>query len=31
VRWVDCKELKSFDFLEADTGLVKDLSTGKLL
>ncbi len=31
VRWVDRKELKSFDFLEADTGLVKDLSAGKLL
>jgi 8-oxo-dGTP diphosphatase len=31
VRWVDCKELKSFDFLEADTGLVKNLSAGKLL
>lgn len=31
VRWIDRKELTSFDFLEADTGLVKDLSTGKLL
>ncbi len=31
VRWIDRKELTSFDFLEADTGLVKDLSAGKLL
>lgn len=31
VRWIDRKELTSFDFLEADTGLVKDLSSGKLL
>ena len=31
VRWVDRKELTSYDFLEADTGLVKDLSAGRLL
>lgn len=31
VRWVDRKELPTYDFLEADTGLVKDLSAGKLL
>ena len=31
VRWVDRKDLTTYDFLEADTGLVKDLSAGKLL
>ena len=31
VRWVDRKELPTYDFLEADTGLVKDLSAGTLL
>jgi 8-oxo-dGTP diphosphatase len=31
VRWVDRKELITYDFLEADTGLVKDLSAGNLL
>ncbi|MBZ5505371.1 MAG: (deoxy)nucleoside triphosphate pyrophosphohydrolase [Acidobacteriia bacterium] len=31
IRWVDHKELTTYDFLEADTGLVKDLSAGKLL
>jgi 8-oxo-dGTP diphosphatase len=31
VRWVDRKELPTYDFLEADTGLVKDLSAGRLL
>ncbi|HWF05803.1 MAG TPA: (deoxy)nucleoside triphosphate pyrophosphohydrolase, partial [Candidatus Angelobacter sp.] len=31
IRWVDRKDLPTFDFLQADTGLVKDLSTGKLL
>jgi 8-oxo-dGTP diphosphatase len=31
VRWVDRKELTSYDFLEADTGLVKDISAGRLL
>jgi 8-oxo-dGTP diphosphatase len=31
VRWIDRKELTTYDFLEADTGLVKDLSLGRLL
>jgi 8-oxo-dGTP diphosphatase len=31
VRWVDRKELPTYDFLEADVKLVKDLSAGKLL
>lgn len=31
VRWVDRQELPTYDFLEADTGLVKDISKGKLL
>jgi 8-oxo-dGTP diphosphatase len=31
VRWVERKELPTYDFLEADTGLVKDLSAGRLL
>jgi 8-oxo-dGTP diphosphatase len=31
VRWVARKELPSYDFLEADTGLVNDLSAGRLL
>ena len=31
VRWVNRKELATYDFLEADTALVKDLSAGKLL
>jgi len=31
VRWVDRKDLMTYDFLEADTGLVKDLSEGRLL
>ena len=31
VRWVDRKELPTYDFLEADLGLVKDISKGKLL
>jgi 8-oxo-dGTP diphosphatase len=31
VRWVAHKELTTYDFLEADIGLVKDLSAGKLL
>ena len=31
VRWVNRKDLTTYDFLEADTGLVKDLSAGKLL
>src|SRR5579859_3801339 len=31
VRWVDRKELTTYDFLEADVRLVKDISAGKLL
>lgn len=31
VRWVDRKELPTYDFLEADVRLVKDISEGKLL
>ena len=31
VRWVDCKDLPTYDFLEADIHLVKDLSAGRLL
>ena len=31
VRWVDRKELPTYDFLEADVKLVKDISAGKLL
>jgi len=31
VRWVDRKELPTYDFLEADARLVKDISAGKLL
>ena len=31
VRWVDRKELPTYDFLEADVRLVKDISAGKLL
>jgi 8-oxo-dGTP diphosphatase len=31
VRWVDRKELPTYDFLEADVRLVKDISLGKLL
>jgi len=31
VRWVDRKELSTYDFLEADVKLVRDLSAGKLL
>ncbi|HEX4604395.1 MAG TPA: (deoxy)nucleoside triphosphate pyrophosphohydrolase [Candidatus Angelobacter sp.] len=31
VRWIDRKDLTTYDFLEADTGLVKDLSVGRLL
>jgi 8-oxo-dGTP diphosphatase len=31
VRWVDRKELPTYDFLEADIRLVKDLSVGRLL
>ena len=31
VRWVSRKELPSFDFLEADAGLVENLAAGTLL
>jgi 8-oxo-dGTP diphosphatase len=31
VRWVNRKELTTYDFLEADVRLVKDISAGKLL
>ena len=31
VRWVGRKELPTYDFLEADIKLVKDISVGKLL
>jgi 8-oxo-dGTP diphosphatase len=31
VRWVDRKELPTYNFLEADVKLVKDLSAGRLL
>ena len=31
VRWVDRKELPTYDFLEADVRLIKDISAGKLL
>src|SRR5438552_4157827 len=31
VRWVRRAELPSFDFLEADRGLVKDIAEGKVL
>jgi 8-oxo-dGTP diphosphatase len=31
MRWAERAELPSFDFLEADLGLVKDLAAGKLI
>jgi 8-oxo-dGTP diphosphatase len=31
VRWVDRTELPSYDFLEADLGLVQDLAAGKFV
>jgi 8-oxo-dGTP diphosphatase len=31
VRWVDRKELPTYDFLEADVKLVRDISAGRLL
>jgi 8-oxo-dGTP diphosphatase len=31
VRWVDRKDLPTYDFLEADIRLVNDLSAGRLL
>jgi 8-oxo-dGTP diphosphatase len=30
IRWVGREELPSFDFLEADAGLVKDIAAGKI-
>jgi len=30
VRWVELRELKSYDFLEADRELIDDLANGKL-
>jgi 8-oxo-dGTP diphosphatase len=31
VRWIDRKELPTYDFLEADVKLVRDISAGRLL
>ena len=31
VRWVDRKELPTYDFLEADVRLVRDIGAGRLL
>ena len=31
VRWVDRNDLSTYDFLEADVRLVKDISAGRLL
>jgi len=31
VRWVEAKDLPSYDFLDADLGLVRDLAAGALL
>ncbi len=31
VRWVDRKELPTFDFLEADEPIVRDIAAGKLI
>ena len=31
VRWADRSELPSFDFLEADRGLVRELAEGKVI
>jgi 8-oxo-dGTP diphosphatase len=31
VRWVDRKDLPTYDFLEADLGLVKEIGAGRLL
>jgi 8-oxo-dGTP diphosphatase len=31
VRWIDRAELPTYDFLEADRGLVKEIASGKLL
>jgi len=31
IRWVTAKELPEYDFLEADSGLVRDIAAGKIL
>jgi 8-oxo-dGTP diphosphatase len=31
IRWADLTDLPSYDFLEADFGLVRDLAAGKVL
>ena len=31
LRWVKLEELRDYDFLAADRGLVRDLAAGKLL
>jgi 8-oxo-dGTP diphosphatase len=31
VRWIDRKDLPTYDFLEADVKLVRDISAGRLL
>jgi 8-oxo-dGTP diphosphatase len=31
IQWADPKDLPTFDFLEADLTLVRDLAAGKLL
>ena|SRR5215468_879623 len=31
IRWADLSDLPSYDFLEADFGLVRDLAAGKVL
>jgi 8-oxo-dGTP diphosphatase len=31
VRWVKLEELRNYDFLAADRGLIRDLAAGKLL
>lgn len=31
IRWAELGDLPSYDFLEADLGLVRDLATGKVL
>lgn len=31
VRWIDRKDLPTYDFLEADVRLVRDISAGRLL
>ena len=31
IRWADLSELPSYDFLEADLGLIRDLAAGKVI